>query len=174
MSVLQDFAQEVREVAEEVAQRTSPPPERYKVVRRKPLTLEAFSSGLRLTDGEDGFDVARGIRHHVKVDDTVLVGVDAHGDKVILGLMSPFSSTAGGEGGGGGGVRGGGVDEADEAAEAESGQQALELLKSQGIGMIVHGEDGEMQRGSDFAHYIWVGVTEPLNAIEFDQWIKPE
>lgn len=50
----------------------------------------------------------------------------------------------------------------------------LEVLATAGIGVILHGENGAEARGTDFAHYIWVGTAEPVNAVEFDQWIKPE
>lgn len=50
----------------------------------------------------------------------------------------------------------------------------LEVLLAAGIGVILHGENGLEVRGADFAHYIWVGTAEPINAVEYDQWIKPE
>jgi hypothetical protein len=45
---------------------------------------------------------------------------------------------------------------------------------AEGVGMIVHGDDADAPRLPGFAHRIWVGTVIPLNAIEFDQWIKPE
>lgn len=89
MREFREFADEVRRIIREGAARHSPPIERYRVVSRKPLTLEAFSSDQRLVDGEDGFDLTRSIRLHAKVGHTVVVSTDADGDKVAHGLIVP-------------------------------------------------------------------------------------
>lgn len=83
------LADTVRKIATKVVERTSPPVERYRVAKRKPLTLEAFGSEDRLIDGQDDFDVHRQIRIRARVDDTVTVHTDRHGDKVVSGLVHP-------------------------------------------------------------------------------------
>ena len=45
--------------------------------------------------------------------------------------------------------------------------------KTSGIGVIIHGEDEATARGTDYAHYIWIGSAEPENATEFDFWANP-
>ena len=82
-----EFAEEVRRLVREGIERHAPPIERYRVVGRKPLTLEAFGSDQRLVDGEDGFDVTRSIRLHAKTGHTVIVSTDAAGDKIAHGLV---------------------------------------------------------------------------------------
>lgn len=42
------------------------------------------------------------------------------------------------------------------------------------IGVTVHADDPEKARPSDASHRVWIGTVKPLNAIEYDQWIKPE
>lgn len=74
------LADTMRRVAGAVALRVSPPPERFHVTRLSPLTLEAFGSDKELVDGEDGFDVARGVRSRAQLGDTLLVSIDRHGD----------------------------------------------------------------------------------------------
>jgi hypothetical protein len=83
------FADEMRKVARSVAERHSPPIERFSVVSLKPLTLEAFGSDNQLVDGEPGFDVTRSIRLHAKVGHTVVVSADPKGDRVAHGLIVP-------------------------------------------------------------------------------------
>ncbi|HXI94911.1 MAG TPA: hypothetical protein VNG04_02190 [Candidatus Acidoferrum sp.] len=82
-----EFAEEVRRLVREAIERHAPPIERYRVVGRKPLTLEAFGSDQRLVDGEDGFDLTRSIRAHAKVGHTVVVSIDREGDKIAHGLV---------------------------------------------------------------------------------------
>lgn len=192
MREFRDFAAMVRRIARDVVMRTAPPPEHYKVIRKKPLTLEAFGSDLRLIDGEDGFSVPRGIRQHAKVDESILVGTDVHGDKFIIGQVSAFDPQAkpsgkgkgGGEGGGGGGeggggeegseaeeggeVEGGGADEALEGEEATSGIAALAAVTTGGLGVIVHGDDPSVPRETQYPHVLWIGTVAPDNKIDVD------
>lgn len=84
--IYRDLAHEVRTTARQEALRAAPPPARYRVVRKKPFTLEAYGSEDRVVDGDDGFDAAA-IRTRAKVDDTVLVFTDEHGDRVALALL---------------------------------------------------------------------------------------
>lgn len=48
------------------------------------------------------------------------------------------------------------------------------LLAESGVGVIDCGEDPTVERGTDFASYIWICDLEPENMIEDDQWVtKP-
>lgn len=49
---------------------------------------------------------------------------------------------------------------------------ASAALAADGIGMIIG--PGPRPPGFAFAHAIYVSVEEPVDAQEFDQWIKPE
>jgi hypothetical protein len=86
---LRAFADEVRRIVREGAARHSPSVERYQVIARKPLTLEAMGSDKRLVDGEDGFDIAHSVKTHARVKDTVFVDTDEHGDKIARGVLLP-------------------------------------------------------------------------------------
>lgn len=98
---MDQFTQAVREVAREEVARVSPPIRPWRVVKRTPLLLEDFASDLRLTEGDDDFEVARGIRPHVKVGDVVMVAAIPNGDSLdylAVGLgTTPGSKESGGE-----------------------------------------------------------------------------
>lgn len=177
------FADAIRRVVRAEIANAAPRVERWRVVRKKPLTLEAFGSELRLVDGEDDFDVGRDVRHHAKVGDTVTVLADIHGDYTVVGLASGFSShakkpkklsstkppTEEEEEA----TEPGGVDEAEEGEEAEAGPLALAAIAAGGIGVIVHGENSEEARGDKFPFYVWIGNAAPENAHEHDFWANP-
>lgn len=48
------------------------------------------------------------------------------------------------------------------------------ILEEEGLGVVVHGEDENAVRPSGFKYRRWIGKKIPLNAVEFDEWIKPE
>lgn len=43
-----------------------------------------------------------------------------------------------------------------------------------GLGVIVHGADKTVKRGTDYEHYMWIGKVEPEHMAEFDFWAKVE
>lgn len=168
MSGFDRLIREVARIARREARQVSPPVEQFRVKRRKPLTLESLSSDTVLTDGDEDFEVARGVRQHAQVGSVVWVSETPSGNRYAHGVSSPHvGNNADGSGGG--------ADEAEEAAEAEGGAVAAALaaaLKDSGIGMVI----GPGPRDPDFpyAHAVYVSVEEPVDYEEYDQWIKPE
>jgi len=79
-----DFADAVRKAAREEAVKASPPPQRYRVVKLDPLTLEAFGSDLRLTEGDEDFEFHAGLKRKVRVGSVVTVLDDERGDHMAL------------------------------------------------------------------------------------------
>ena len=121
------------------------------------------------------------VRNRAKVGDVVWVTTDPHGDRYVHGVSSPHGGRN--EGGTGGGAEEEAEEEEAKAPEVaqealETAQEALEaaggsgVLAEAGIGMILHGSDAGKARGSDFAHYVWVGSVIPSNAIDTDFLVK--
>lgn len=161
---LLEAAEHVRKIAEDAARRASPPAERFVILRKKPLLLESVSSDLKLSEEDDDFEIGKGLRKHLKVDDHVLVATDRDGDRVIV-------STSGG---GGGGKEAAEAEEAEEkAAEgaslSEGEQKAVAAATAAGLGVILHGSDPNVARG-DLPFYVWVGSAEPVNRKDGDFW----
>jgi hypothetical protein len=123
--------------------------ERFTVVKKSPLLLEAYGSGLTLSANDDDFEIARGLLRKLKVKDSVWVATDRDGDRVVVA--------------GGTGVAGGGKD----AAAAEAKEDA------EGLGIIAHGAKAGTDRPDDFANYIWIGSVDPANAEDHDFLAKP-
>lgn len=137
---IREAAEAVRGRAHREARRASPPMERFKVLRKSPLLLESYSSGLKLSAKDDDFEIARGTLRRLRKDDDAWVLTDRDGDRLVMA-----SST---------GVAGGGK----EAAEDEAKEEA------EGLGVIRHGAKAGTDRPNDFANYIWIGSVNPDNA----------
>jgi hypothetical protein len=83
---LVEAADEVRKIARDEARRASPPVERFRVRRVKPLRLESFRSDALLDEEDDDVIVQRGIRAQLKAGDTALVATERDGDRVVIGV----------------------------------------------------------------------------------------
>lgn len=46
--------------------------------------------------------------------------------------------------------------------------------KADGMGVVVHGDDAEVERPADYAVVTWIGSVEPENAQEGDIWEETE
>lgn len=168
MSGSDRLTEQIRRVARQEAETVAPKMERFRVVRRKPLTLEALGSDVRLVDGNEDLDISRGVRHHAKVGLVVWVSKSPSGDYYVHSIASPHAGSN--ENG-----TGGGADEADEAGEAEGGVQALalvEALKTSGVGMVVG--PGPRDPHFPFGHAIYASGEEPADPQPNDLWFKPE
>jgi hypothetical protein len=86
---LKKAAQEVRKAAEKAAHRKSPLPERFKVLRKTPLLLEAYGSDLKLSEDDDDLEIGRGMRKLISKGDDVLVATDRDGDRVVIAVTGP-------------------------------------------------------------------------------------
>lgn len=76
----------LRHAAERSARRSSPPLERFKVLRKNPLLLEAYASGQKLSEGDSDLEIARGLRRLVSAGDDVMVGTERDGDRVVVAI----------------------------------------------------------------------------------------
>lgn len=76
----------VRKTAGKAARRESPPAERFKVVRKSPLLLEAYGSGQKLAEDDSDFEISRGLRRMLSKGDDVMVITDREGDRMAVAI----------------------------------------------------------------------------------------
>ena len=141
---LREAAEAIRRHAHREARHASPPMERFRVVEKSPLLLEAYGSDLTLSANDDDFEISRGTRRKLKVGDSAWVATDRDGDRVVVAVST--------------GLAGGG-----KAAEADQAKEEAE-----GLGVIFHGAKAGTARPDDFANYVWIGSVDPANAQDHD------
>lgn len=83
---LKAAASAVRKKAAKTARHVSPTPERFKVLRVKPLLLDAYGSDLKLSEKDDDLEIGRGVRRHLSKGDDVMVITERDGDRVVVAV----------------------------------------------------------------------------------------
>lgn len=76
-------AKAIRRNAEKQSARAARPPERYVVQREHPLVLASLEGNDILREGDDDFEIARGLKRRIKKGDAVLVHRDKHNHRVV-------------------------------------------------------------------------------------------
>jgi hypothetical protein len=182
VSASRDLAKAIHKTSERKVKRTRSNDQLGIVTRVKPLTVDPVGLGYVLHD--DDIHLGQWVRAYkentgLKKDD-VLVLRRVSGQWVAVEVLSDtlrplkIKKKAGG--------RKGTIDASspqeevqaeEETVEEEAEEKAEEIDKSQIKGFCKHDEDANKSRPEGFGSVEWLGVVEPVNAVDSDTLIVP-